>query len=191
MYMLCCAVTNLTLKIRIHTKDGSDGNSPAENMEHEEDDRMVNKIDKLTLEMCENLYNSGVTVNMDNYYMSTICAMHLRNKGVYCRGTIRSSRKFVPKSILLTSTEARTMPRGTMRCVVNPAHNMVAVGWLDNKPVHFISTSDTTAVHSVQHRIGSTKVDVPAPEVVCNYNKYMGGVDRHDKLHSTFSVAQV
>jgi hypothetical protein len=82
------------------------------------------------------------------------------------------------------------MPRGTARCVVNPTHNLVAVGWLDNKPVHFISTADTTAMHSVQRRIGSTKVDVPAPEVVCRYNKYMGGVDRHDKLRSTFSLAK-
>ncbi len=97
MYMLCCAYTNLTLKIRIHTKDGADGNGPSESAE-DEDDWMVNKIDKLTMEMHEMLYNSGSTVNMDNYYMSTICAMHLRNKGVYYRGTIRSTRKFVPKS---------------------------------------------------------------------------------------------
>jgi hypothetical protein len=29
---------------------------------------------------------------------------------------------------------------------------------------------------------------VPAPEIVCNYNKYMGGLDRHDRLRSTFSL---
>ena len=29
-----------------------------------------------------------------------------------------------------------------------------------------------------------------APEVVCNYNKFMGGVDKHDKLRSTFALGK-
>jgi hypothetical protein len=65
---------------------------------------------------------------------------------------------------------------------------MVAVGWLDNKAVHFISTADTTAINTVERRIGSVKVLLNAPEVVCNFNKFMGGVDKHDKLRSTFSL---
>jgi hypothetical protein len=67
---------------------------------------------------------------------------------------------------------------------------MIAVGWLDNKAVNFISTSDTTAIQSVQRRVGCEKQQVPAPEIVCNYNKYMGGIDRHDRLQSTFSLGK-
>jgi hypothetical protein len=54
---------------------------------------------------------------------------------------------------------------------------MIAVGWLDNKAVHFLSTADTTNVTVVKRRVSNEKVDVQAPELVCNYNKYMGGVD--------------
>jgi hypothetical protein len=82
--------------------------------------------------------------------MSTVCAAHLQSKKVYCRGTIRSSRKFVPKSTLFTPSEARSLPRSTTKIAVNKQHNMVAVGRLDNKAVNFISTSDTTAIKSVQ-----------------------------------------
>ncbi len=67
---------------------------------------------------------------------------------------------------------------------------MIAVGWLDNKPVNFISTADTTEIVSVERRIKHEKVKVPAPVVVKNYNKYMGGVDKHDKLRSTFSLGK-
>jgi hypothetical protein len=187
MYMICCAHTNLTLKIKIHTKTGSDDNTAgAEDEAH--DEQMVNKIDQLTLSMCETFYKSGATINMDNYYMSTVCAARLRSKGVYCRGTIQSSRKFVPKSILYTPSEVRTLPRGTICSVVNPEHNMIAIGWLDNKAVHFMSTSDTTKVVSVKRRVCNERIDIPAPVVVANYNKYMGGVDRHDRLQSTFSL---
>jgi hypothetical protein len=100
---------------------------------------------------------------MDNYYMSVTCAIHLHENGVFCRGTIHSSRKFIPKSILFTPTEVREMSRGTQRCVVNNDHNMLAVGWIDNKAVHFISTADTTATVMVGQRVRDKKVDIKAP----------------------------
>ena len=76
MYMICCAHTNLTLKIKIHTKTGSDDNTAGAE-DDANDEKMVNKIDQLTLSMCETFYKSGATINMDNYYMSTVCAAHL------------------------------------------------------------------------------------------------------------------
>lgn len=188
IYVLCCALTNLVHKIKIHTRDNSDRDVIDEPVEAEEME--MNKIDTLTLEMCRPLYNTWSTVNMDNYYMSATCAVHLLQKGVYCRGTIRSSRKFVPKSVLFTSSEVRSLPRGTHRYAVNAEHNMVAVGWIDNKAVHFISTADTTAVVEVRRRIEAEKQEISAPVIVQNYNKYMGGVDRHDRLRSTFSLGK-
>jgi hypothetical protein len=67
---------------------------------------------------------------------------------------------------------------------------MMAIGWLDNKPVHFISTADTTEIVEVQRKMGSDKISVSAPMAVANYNKYMGGVDHHDRLRSTFSLCK-
>jgi hypothetical protein len=107
MYMLCCAVTNLTFKLHIHMKEHLDGNNINEA-------NQLTKLDHLTSDMCKMLYNSGGTVNMDNYYMSTTCAKHLKKNGVYCRGTLCSNRKFVPKSTLFTASEARTLPRGSI-----------------------------------------------------------------------------
>lgn len=34
------------------------------------------------------------------------------------------------------------------------------------------------------------KVQVPAPEVVGNCTKFMGGVDNHEKLQSTFALGK-
>ncbi len=103
--------------------------------------------------------------------MSTTCALHLKNNGVYCRGTICSNQKFVPKSTLFTPAEARSLPRGTIRYAVNPTHTLISVGWLDTKAVNFISTADNTAVKMVKCRVTESKVEVAAPEVVANYNK--------------------
>ncbi len=186
LYDLLCSYQFNTQNL--HPCKGGANDDDDQNIFNEEVE--INKTDQLTLSMCKELFNSGATVNRDNYYMSTICAAHLRNKGVYCRGTICSSRKFVPKSILFTPAEVRVLPRGTTRAAVNPDHNMIAVGWLDNKAVHFISTADKTVMTSVKRRVGNKKEDAPAPELVLNYNKYMGGVDRHDRLRSTFSLGK-
>jgi hypothetical protein len=51
------------------------------------------------------------------------CAMHLQDKGVYCRGIIRSSRMLIPNSILFMSAEVKMLPRGTHQYVVNKDHS--------------------------------------------------------------------
>jgi len=96
----------------------------------------------------------------------------------------------VPKSSLFTPSEARSLPRGTTRIAVNKQHNRVAVGWLDNKAINFIFISDTMAIKSVQRCVGCEKQQVPAPEIVFNYNKYMGGIDSSDRLRATFSLGK-
>jgi len=69
-------------------------------------------------------------------------------------------------------------------------HQMMVVGWVDNRAVHFISTADTTYIVTVTRKVGNAKVEVMAPVAVSNCNKYMGGVDRHDQLHSSFSLVR-
>lgn len=88
IYMMCCAATNLVHRIKIHTQNNYDKYLT---MDDVQDRQEMNKIDTLTLEMCQPLFNTGATVNMDNYYMSATCAMRLWQHGVFRRGTIRSS----------------------------------------------------------------------------------------------------
>jgi len=124
IYTLCCAITNLVHKIKIRTSS----NFGTEIVESEYMmEQKMNKIDTLAVEMCWPLYHNWATVNMDNIYMSTICAVHLCDKDVYCRGKVRSLRRFVPKSIIFMSAEAHMLPRGTHQNGINTDHSMV---WL-------------------------------------------------------------
>ncbi len=70
--MICCAQTNLTLHMKIHTRDNGDLELDDKHYE------FLNKLDNQTLQLCKPLYKSGCTDNMDNYYMSTTCAMKTR-----------------------------------------------------------------------------------------------------------------
>jgi hypothetical protein len=82
------------------------------------------------------------------------------------------------------------LPRGYTRYAVNDEHQIVAIGWMHSKPVNVISTADTMEMGFVRRRIGNTKVDVEAPEAIVNYNKYMSGVDKHDRLRNSFALGK-
>jgi len=51
----------------------------------------------------------------------------------------------------------------------------LAVGWLDNKPVHFIPTTDTSEIVNVKRRSEPDQLDVSAPMAMAiamaNFNK--------------------
>lgn len=60
---------------------------------------------------------------------------------------------------------------------------LAAVGWVDNRSVYFLSSQVTAASTTVQRREKNGAVStVPCPGLVDEYQRYMGGVDRHDQL---------
>jgi len=137
--------------------------------------------------MCQLLSGIKATVNMDNYHVDNDSNQTSSNT-IFCHEIICPNQRLLAKSILFTAKEAKQHQRRYSTIAVNPENNLIALGWLDNKPVNFISTADTTKTVTVTRRVRNEKVQIPAPETVARYNQFMGGVDKHDKLHSTFSL---
>ena len=58
---------------------------------------------------------------------------------------------------------------------------MTGVHWKDNRDVHALSTKHGNAVaHDLPHK----------PELISDYNKFMGGVDHNDQLLVYFAVGR-
>lgn len=63
--------------------------------------------------------------------------------------------------------------------------------WFDNKPIHLLSTENGSTPYSRCKRWdhkNKKRIEVPIPQMVKNYNDYMGGVDLCDRMISFYRM---
>ena len=101
-------------------------------------------LSKLVLDMCAPFFHTGQVVNMDNYYTGPLVFMELLRKGVFARGTCRGNRSMFPISVQFTDSEAKKVRRGSMKMATCEKEGLVAIGWVDGNPVHFLTSADGT-----------------------------------------------
>ncbi|KAG3243500.1 hypothetical protein PI124_g11686 [Phytophthora idaei] len=60
---------------------------------------------------------------------------------------------------------------------------LVPLAWVDNRAVYFLASQVGTEMTTVQRREKSGEQSaVPCPGIAAEYQRYMGGVNRHDQL---------
>ena len=120
--------------------------------------------------------------------MSTLgLFLKLHSMGIYAVGTIMSNRKGLSNMIKFTTHEAKTLSRGSLKMVKHAIEGttdyMIALGWLDTKPVHMIATGVASSGALVLRRLKrGSQVALSACRPLILYHKYMGGVDNHDYM---------
>ena len=77
-----------------------------------------------------------------------------------------------------------------MKMATCEKEGLVAIGWVDGNPVHFLTSADGTDESSTVRRVGGEKKNVKAPTSIKRYNHGMQAVDRFDQLLSLFSLAK-
>ncbi|CAJ1939354.1 unnamed protein product [Cylindrotheca closterium] len=152
--------------------------------------KSLTKTSQLVLDICDVLDGSGKVVNMDNYYTSPQVLIALKKKNIYARGTCRKNRKMYPQAVTFNNQECKDLPRGSAKIATNQKHSLVAFGWTDGNPVHFITSADGNEMGSVKRLVGSKRNTFPAPAAIQRYNHGMQAVDRFDQWVSLFSLAQ-
>ncbi|KAL0830178.1 hypothetical protein ABMA28_003635 [Loxostege sticticalis] len=135
---------------------------------------LAGKSTQVVLDLLKGLERLGHCVTMDNYYNCPALARYLKSIGFDCLGTLRFSRKHVPKEI---AKVPKNVAKGTI--VACHSGDVSCLAWKDSKVVSMISTyrTDETTVGRTAGRA------VVKPLVVRDYNNTMGGVDlKHQKL---------
>ena len=144
---------------------------------------------KVVTTLCEELYDKNYWIFFDNFFTSVSLMEDLLERQTFACGTVRAHSKGLPSEIIPKKEDK--LARRQHLCQVKG--RLVALTWQDKKPIHFLSTISPAPkpdeqVFAKRRKRDGTLEDVPCPEVVHMYNKYMGAVDRNDQMCSYFTV---
>lgn len=116
----------------------------------------------------------------DRYYTSYILAQELRELKCHLTGTILTNRKELPCLIKKPKFHKKST-------VAYRKGNTLVLAWKDKRIVTSLTTWDNAGITPVKRILrGGVEVTVKKPNVIINYIKYMGGVDRADQYASTY-----
>lgn len=139
------------------------------------------------LRLCESLpTGSPFKIFADNYFVSLPLVDKLKEKGFHFTGTFRLNR--IP--INFESDKClKAQGRGSSDHKVNEDGDVIAVKWFDNRSVHLISTYagvDESKQIQRYDRKSKEYTSIACPEIVTEYNSFMGGIDLMDSLVSLY-----
>lgn len=138
--------------------------------------------------LCQEIYGKWHKIIFDNFFTGIELAQELFTKKTLCSGTIRSNRRVFPKQ-LCDKKKLKELSRGDV--IEMKKGPLLTVTWMDNKPVHLISTISQSQGGTIQvkrRKKDGIQQDIPCPFVVQEYNSYMGGVDNNDQLKSYYEI---
>ncbi|KAH7940561.1 hypothetical protein HPB49_001894 [Dermacentor silvarum] len=134
-------------------------------------------------------HGHNIRVYMDNYFSSVPLLRELKELGILASGTIRSNRLL--GCPLKSDKELKQTGRGSYDRKVSEEGDIVIVRWHDNGPVNMVSTiTGIGELSKVKRWSESLKqhVEIDCPEVISQYNSFMGGVDKLDFLMSLYPL---
>lgn len=131
------------------------------------------------------MYQGRRLLITDRYYTSITMAQQLRTMGFHFVGTIQKNRLGWCRDV---EYPGKKRPKGVARGIFKMAWaksdpGLIALGWMDNRPVYFLASHVCTDITTIQRREKNGDVTtVPCPQMVVEYQTFMGGVDKHDQL---------
>lgn len=146
----------------------------------------------LVMRLCANLpQDQNFKVYFDNFFTSFSLLKELKSIGILSLGTMRSNRMAGVQKILTSDKKLKLEGRGSYDWRVDASSNIVVLKWQDNNTVLLASTFMRQNLGEKVKRWSAkdkSHVYIDCPEMVHEYNKFMGGVDLNDMLLSLYRI---
>ncbi|ETP52916.1 hypothetical protein F442_02148, partial [Phytophthora nicotianae P10297] len=166
-YLTCCAETAYCASVEVYCGKKREGKK-------EQNVGPKSVVRNITKVLRGQPYKQLVIT--DNYYSSIQPSIKLHNMGLYHVGTVRKARLGWCSDI-----EYSQKKKDQKKCQGYPY--LVALAWMDSKPVNMIATGCSTHQTTVNRREKDGSITVtPCPQLVVDYADGMSGVDVHDQL---------
>jgi hypothetical protein len=131
-----------------------------------------------------NYFNKGYHLFVDNFYTSVPLAEYLYSVGTYITGTVRANRKYLPQAI--------KDKFGVGITKFFKSGFLLLCGFREKKSqkkqVILLSTNSNPTTSEVRRRLRGQEEErvIEKPDMILEYNKFMGGVDVHDMMLYTY-----
>lgn len=146
----------------------------------------------LVIRLCDTLpRDKNFKVFFDNFFTSLPLLKQLRKEGILSLGTIRPNRLHGAQKLLETEKSLKTKGRGSYDWRVDASSNITVIRWQDNSSVQLASTFVSYQEgETIKRWCAKEKCykNICCPEMVHQYNKFMGGVDLCDMLMSLYRI---
>ena len=150
-----------------------------------ENTRELNLGKRVVEDLTKELVGGNHKVFFDNFFTSVDLMIALKQKNIYGCGTVRRGRVGLPKEEKADSK----MKRGEFESRTSYA-GVSWLKWKDRKCIQFLSNfHDPSVVSTVSRKEKTgTVCEITCPQLVKDYNKHMGYVDKADMLKSLYEI---
>jgi hypothetical protein len=141
------------------------------------------------LQAVRGLEGRGHTIITDNFFSSVKLFRSLLERGFYATGTVKKVSKGFPRS--LAGFPKQHLPaRGIVAVKMHRSQKIVAVVWIDSKPVWLLSTATNPTSPGIvaQRWIRRDRVDFPTSPILLQYQANMRGVDVVDQYRHYYTA---
>lgn len=153
--------------------------------------------------LTEPIYDRNHIIFVDKFYTSVSLALSLYKRETYICGSFNTGRHHWPADLKESKTKkkkedkVRSLNRGEYLTRQTKDGKMVATVWRDKKHVYNLNTYYDPFTNQREDKVKRRQRDeegkwrnmeLACPKAIVEFNKYMGGVDRHDHLRSSYSL---
>ncbi|XP_071947383.1 piggyBac transposable element-derived protein 2-like [Antedon mediterranea] len=125
------------------------------------------------------LHNLNYRLYCDRFFTSMPLLRDLQERiGIYCCGTVQRDRQGYSPSLKQLKQHEKNMERGEFHFAKHD-DGMCGYAWNDKKLIYFLSSAHsgdlplTAVMRNIDIR--GNRTNIPCPQAIADYNKYMGG----------------
>lgn len=147
-------------------------------------------IKKLITKVQEEYPDTVFSVYCDNFFTGLPLVSELKEKNVFLTGTVRNNR--IENCPLKDMKKCQKEERGYYDYQLDETNGICAVRWHDNSVVTLLSSEHGVQPMQKAKRYSAalkSRIDIPQPYLISQYNQYMGGVDRLDANVGVYRIA--
>ena len=127
-------------------------------------------------------------LHLDNWFDSIELCQLCMTRQILVNGTVKANRKGLPKEGLFPKKGKGKMAKGSVKCMQMMGSDIYLTAWMDNKPVHMLSTIRPKLQEIMRKSAaeGWKRVAISSHSLIPAYNFGMGGTDRMDQMNSYY-----